>query len=195
MPTLRRDSMALGEGAVVICLERPEFARRRNARVYARILGQQMLNEAAGPFAMDLSGHVTASVIRELLTAAGRAPREVDFFCGHGTATRYNDLAESRALASLYDGDLGRAEWPPVTSIKPIFGHLLGASGIVNAAATSLVVHYQRLVPTINRAEAVPECDHDHVWEGSRTTQVNLAVSLSFAIGSQTSAVAFGVVE
>jgi len=81
---------------------------------------------------------------------------------------------------------------PPLSSNKPIYGHTFGLAGIINVAATSLMLHKQRLAPTINLVRPDPECDHDHVGEGSRAVDFDLAVSLSFAFGSQTSAVAVG---
>ncbi|MFF3752561.1 beta-ketoacyl-[acyl-carrier-protein] synthase family protein [Streptomyces sp. NPDC002018] len=184
-----REGFALGEGSVVLCLERESTARARNARVYARILSHASLNEAGHPTTMDLTGKITAGLVVEALEAAGRAPEDVGYFCGHGTATRYNDLAESRALRALYP-DRGPAGLPPISSNKPIYGHTFGLAGIINAAATALMLHHQRLAPTINLTTPDPECDHDHVAEGARDTSFDLAVSLSFAFGSQTSVLA-----
>ncbi|MER7761247.1 beta-ketoacyl-[acyl-carrier-protein] synthase family protein [Streptomyces sp. NPDC097619] len=181
-----REGFALGEGSVVLCLERESSARARGARIYARILGHQSHNEAAHPTTMDLTGHVTAGLVREALADSGLGPEDVDYYCAHGTATRYNDLAESRALRALYPGrsdDL----LPPISSNKPIYGHTFGIAGIINAAATSLMLHHQTLAPTINLTDPDPELDHDHVAEGARRTQVRRAVSLSFAFGSQSS--------
>ncbi|NYI04536.1 beta-ketoacyl-[acyl-carrier-protein] synthase family protein [Allostreptomyces psammosilenae] len=184
-----REGFALGEGAVVLCLERESTARRRGARVYARLLAHRYLNEAGHPTTMDLTGRLTAGLIRRTLADSGLRPEDVDYFCAHGTATRYNDLAESRALRALYpDRTPGRL--PPISSNKPIYGHTFGLAGVINAAATSLMLHHQRLAPTINLTSPDPECDHDHVAEGPRDTEVRTAVSLSFAFGSQTSVLA-----
>ncbi|NEE22380.1 beta-ketoacyl-[acyl-carrier-protein] synthase family protein, partial [Streptomyces sp. SID7499] len=93
-----RRGFALGEGAMTLCLERESSARARGARIYARILGHRALNEANHATSMDLVGDVTASVVAGVLDDAGRKPEEIGYVCGHGTATRYNDIAESRAL-------------------------------------------------------------------------------------------------
>ncbi|MFK0117866.1 beta-ketoacyl-[acyl-carrier-protein] synthase family protein [Streptomyces sp. NPDC090994] len=186
-----REGFALGEGSVVLCLERESAARRRGARVYARVLAHASMNEADHPTTMDLTGKVTAGLVVEALEEAGRRPDEVGYFCGHGTATRYNDLAESRALRALYPGR-GLGALPPISSNKPIYGHTFGLAGIINAASTALMLHHQRLVPTINLTTPDPECDHDHVAEGARDTSFDLAVSMSFAFGSQTSVLAMG---
>ncbi|MFC9800090.1 beta-ketoacyl-[acyl-carrier-protein] synthase family protein [Streptomyces bacillaris] len=184
-----RRGFALGEGAMTLCLERESHARARGARIYARILGHRALNEAHHATSMDLVGDVTASVVAGVLDEAGRKPEEIGYVCGHGTATRYNDIAESRALRRLLprhdDADL-----PPHGSNKPIYGHTFGMAGIINVAATSLMLHHQRLAPTANHRTPDPECDYDHVAEGPRDAEFDLAVSLSFAFGSQTSVMA-----
>ncbi|MET9496570.1 beta-ketoacyl-[acyl-carrier-protein] synthase family protein [Streptomyces sp. NPDC006552] len=186
-----REGFALGEGSLVLCLERESVAKARGARIYSEILSAASLNEAAHPTTMDLTGKVTASVIEDALAGAGRSAADVDYFCAHGTATRYNDIAESRALRALYP-ERSAAQLPPLSSNKPIYGHTFGMAGVINVAATSLMVHHQTLAPTINFTEPDPECDHDHVFEGARPAPVDLAVSMSFAFGSQTAVVAVG---
>ncbi|MFF9815861.1 beta-ketoacyl-[acyl-carrier-protein] synthase family protein [Streptomyces sp. NPDC014006] len=186
-----REGFALGEGSVVLCLERESVARQRGARVYCEILSAVSLNEAAHPTTMDLTGKVTASVIEDALADAGRCADDVDYFCAHGTATRYNDIAESRALRALYP-ERTAAALPPLSSNKPIYGHTFGLAGIINVAATGLMIHHRTIAPTINFTTPDPECDHDHVFEGPRAADVGLAVSMSFAFGSQTAVVALG---
>ena len=186
-----RAGMALGEGSLVLCLERESSARARGARIYANLLSHVALNEANHPTTMDLTGKVTADVFQTALDAAGRDAAEVGYFCGHGTATRYNDLAESRAVRELYPGRRPGA-LPPIGSVKPIYGHTLGLAGVVNVAATALMLAHQRLAPTINLTEVDPECDQDHVADGPRDTPLDVAVSLAFALGSQTSVAVLG---
>jgi 3-oxoacyl-[acyl-carrier-protein] synthase II len=186
-----REGFALGEGSVVLVLERASSAVARGATAYAELLSVASLNEAAHPTTMDLTGKVTASLIETVLADAGRAPADVDYFCAHGTATRYNDIAESRALRALYP-ERHPDRFPPISSNKPIYGHTFGMAGIINVAATSLMLRHQTIAPTINLTDVDPECDHDHVAEGSRRAALDLAVSMSFAFGSQTSVVAVG---
>lgn len=186
-----RAGFALGEGSVVLCLERESTARARGATVYALLLAHGAMNEADHPTTMDMTGDLTASLIAETLSAVGADRDDLDHVCGHGTATRYNDIAESRALRALYRGRPDDS-LPPHTSNKPIFGHTFGVAGIINVAATSQVLHHQRIAPTINLTEVDPECDGDHVTEGPRDTRVDLALSMSFAFGSQTSMMVLG---
>lgn len=182
-----RDGFALGEGAVVLVLEHTAHAAARNARQYAAIRAVHTMNEADHATRMDLSGARTAQMMNETVEAAGRSVRDLDYICGHGTATRYNDLAEVRAMRRLY-GDR-RGDRPPLGSIKPIFGHLLGAAGVLNCAALAMMLRHQRIVPTANCANTDSECDGDHVTEGARNAALHSTMSLAFAIGSQSSTV------
>ena len=181
-----RAGFALGEGSVVLCLERESTARARGARIYARLLQHGAMNEADHPTTMDMTGDLTAGLIKRTLERAGAGRDDIGYVCGHGTATRYNDIAESRALRSLYRGRPAES-LPPHTSNKPIYGHTFGMAGIINVAATSQMLHHQQIAPTINLTEVDPECDHDHVAEGLRAADFDLALSMSFAFGSQTS--------
>jgi 3-oxoacyl-[acyl-carrier-protein] synthase II len=190
---IRRDGFALGEGAVVAVLERRSHAEARRAQVYAALRSVHSVSEAAHATRMDLTGRSTAQLMAETLDAIGAAAGELDYICGHGTATRYNDLAESRALNHLYGPR--RGDWAPLGSIKPVYGHLLGAAGLLNCAALALTLKRQCLVPTINCETVEPECDHDHVAEGARPAQPRLVMSLAFAIGSQSSALVLEAAE
>jgi 3-oxoacyl-[acyl-carrier-protein] synthase II len=181
----RRDGFVLGEGAVAVVLESERSARNRGAHAYARVLASTTINEAAHATRMDLTGESTAELIRGTALRSGVPLEEIDYVCGHGTGTRYNDLSESRALRLVY----GEGEAvPPLGSIKPIFGHLLGASGVLNCVASALMLDRQCLVPTLNCVEVDPECVQDHVQEGPRRVPLRNILSLSFAIGSQSSA-------
>lgn len=184
-----REGFALGEGATTLCLERESSARARGARVYARVLAHAPANEAAHGTSMDLTGKVTAAVLNRALVEGARDRDQVGFICGHGTATHYNDLAESRALRALYP-DRDDAELPPHGSNKPIYGHTFGMAGAINVAATALVLHHQTLARTANLVDPDPECDTDHVAEGPRAADIDVALSMSFAFGSQTSVMA-----
>ncbi|WP_394831604.1 beta-ketoacyl-[acyl-carrier-protein] synthase family protein [Pendulispora rubella] len=187
----RRTGFAFGEGSVVLTLERMDRARARGARIYAQIFGVGSMSEANHPTSMDLTGEVTAAFLQEMMRALGRPLQDVDYFCGHGTATRYNDMAEGRAIRALY-GSTPRTQWAPMSSIKPIYGHTMGASGVVNLAASALMVHRQTLCPNINCESPDPDCDWDHITEGPRQVPVDLLLSLSFGLGSQTAVVGMG---
>lgn len=182
---VNRDGFVLGEGAVVLVLERQNRVRARGMSGYAVIEDVMSASEAAHPTRMDTSGSFMAKMVEQLLARDGKTPRHVQYVCGHGTATRLNDLAEARALTRLYGEDPRTS--PPLTSIKPVFGHLLGASSLLNCMATALMIKNQVIAPTANCAEPDPECPQDHVTGGPRETSIENALSFAFAIGSLSS--------
>jgi len=190
----KRDGFALGEGAAVLCLESYEHAKARGAKIYAEVFGTLSYNEADHAMRMDITGKKAASGIKKLIQISKRSLEDVDYFCGHGTATYTNDLAEGRAMKLLYDG-VPKEKWAPLGSIKPIYGHTFGAAGILNVAATALMVDNQTLCPTINLKNVDPECEQDHIPEGPREAKIDFAISLAFAIGSQSSFVSLGAVD
>lgn len=191
---IKRDGFALGEGAAVLCLESYDHAIARGAKIYAEILGTLSYNEADHAMRMDITGKKACSGIKKLIQISKRSLEDVDYFCGHGTATYTNDLAEGRSMKLLYEG-VPKSQWAPLGSIKPIYGHTFGAAGILNVAATALMIEHQTLCPTINLKNVDPECDQDHISEGPRKTKIDFAISLAFAIGSQSSFISMGVPE
>lgn len=190
-----RDGFVLGEGAMALCLERYEHAKARGATMYAEVLGHLSYNESSHAYRMDMTGLKAANGLKKLLKISKRSPEDIGYICGHGTATYNNDLAESRAVQLLYEG-VPKEKIPPLGSIKPIFGHTFGAAGIINVAATALMLKNQTLAPTINLENPDPDCPHDHITEGPRKVEnFHTALSLGFAIGSQSSFVSLGVAE
>jgi len=186
-----RDGFILGEGAAVLCLESYDHARARGAKIYAEVLGTLSYNEADHAMRMDITGKKAASGITKLIQISKRSLDDVDYFCGHGTATYTNDLAEGRSMKLVYNGK-PKDKWAPLGSIKPIFGHTFGAAGIINVAATAMMIKEQTLCPTINLKQVDPECEQDHISEGARKAKIDFAISLAFAIGSQSSFISLG---
>ncbi|WKU02990.1 beta-ketoacyl synthase [Micromonospora sp. HUAS LYJ1] len=189
-----RDGFVLGEAAIALCLERASSVRRRGGRGYAEILGHRSRNEAAHPMTMDLTGQHGSLLIEDTLKGCGRTADDIGYICGHGSATRYNDLAEGRILQALYP-DRPPHQRPPLGSVKPIYGHTLGACGTLNVAAVALMLHHQRLAPTINCVDPDPECGSDHVLDGPRSVAFEVGISLAMGLGSQSSVVALGPVR
>ncbi len=188
----KRDGFSLGEGAAVLCMESYEHAKARGAKIYAEVFGTLSYNEADHAMRMDITGKKAASGIKKLIQISKRNLDDVDYFCGHGTATYTNDLAEGRSMKLIYEG-VPKEKWAPLGSIKPIYGHTFGAAGILNVAATALMIDEQTLCPTINLKNVDPECDQDHISEGYRKAKIDFAISLAFAIGSQSSFISLGV--
>ena len=173
-----RNGFVLGEGAGVFVVERADFADARGAAGYADLLGWGATTDAHHPTTPRADGAGAAEVMRRAIADAGLTPADVDYVNAHGTSTLLGDAAEATALRTVF-GDDG----PAVSSIKGSTGHLLGASGVVEAAATALSVGRGVLPPTANLDEPDPACALDHVRTAPRTGSVRAALSNSFAFG------------
>jgi 3-oxoacyl-[acyl-carrier-protein] synthase II len=171
-----REGFVLGEGAAVVVLEKLESALRRGATIYGEVLGYGFSSDAMHLTAPSVCGQ--AKAMANALAAAGVEPREVDYINAHGTGTVLNDQAETAAIRRVF-GDAV----PPVSSIKPVTGHMLGASSAAELVASVLAVRDGVIPPTINLSEADPDCDLDFVVEGPRDVDARVAVSNSFAFG------------
>jgi 3-oxoacyl-[acyl-carrier-protein] synthase II len=183
-----RNGMNIGEGAAMLVLEEWERARRRGARIYAELGGYALTCEAFHPTAPEPDGNAIGATIRGALDAAGVDPSAIDHVNAHGTATPQNDRAESRGLHVVF-GD--RARRLPVTSVKSMVGHCLGAAGAIEAAITALTVARGIVPPTIHHDATDPECAVDVVANTAREMPVRCAVSTSLAFGGNDSALVF----
>lgn len=181
-----RAGMNIGEGAGVLVLENLETARRRGARIYAELAGHGLTCEAFHPTAPEPEGKPIAAVVNLALRDAGIHPDEVDHINAHGTATPQNDAAEARGFRRVF-GE--RVRDIPVTSLKSMIGHCLGAAGAVEAAAMVLTVSRGAIPPTINHAETDAECAVDVVANQARERRVRCAVSTSLGFGGNDSAI------
>lgn len=175
-----RDGFVLGEGAVSLVLEELEIARDRGARIYAEIVGLGMSADAYHITAPPPDGNGAARSMQASLDDAGITPGQIDYINSHGTATGLGDIAETMAVKSVF-GD--RSYEIPVNSTKSMIGHLLGAAGAVEIAATALQMSRGIIHPTINLDNPDPECDLDYVVGGSRQAEINYALSNSFGFG------------
>jgi 3-oxoacyl-[acyl-carrier-protein] synthase II len=181
----QRDGFVLGEGAGVLLLEELERAKKRGAVIYAEVLGLGSSFDAYAVTKPDPEAGGAARSIRWALNEAHVDPRDVDYINAHGTSTRLNDLMETTAVKRVF-GEGARAL--PLSSIKSMVGHLIGAAGAVEAAALALTLHTGVLPPTINQTTPDPECDLDYVPNHAREMPVRTAVSTSFGFGGQNAA-------
>lgn len=181
-----RAGMNIGEGAGVLVLETLEHARRRGARVHAELAGHALACEAFHPTAPEPDGRTIATVISLALADAETNADEVDHVNAHGTATPQNDAAEARGLHRVF-GE--RAAQVPVTGIKSMVGHCLGASGAVEAAVLALTIARGVIPPTIHHEETDPDCRIDIVANQARETSVRCGVSTSLGFGGNDSAI------
>lgn len=180
-----RTGMNIGEGAGILVLEDMERATRRGARIYGELAGYGLACEAFHPTAPEPDGKPVAAVVRLALADARLHPDAVDHINAHGTATPQNDRAEARGFRTVF-GERVRAL--PVTSIKSMIGHCLGAAGSVEAAVMALTVARGVVPPTIHHEETDPDCEVDVVANQPREVPVRCAVSTSLAFGGNDSA-------
>lgn len=180
-----RNGMNIGEGAAILVLEEMARARARGAHIYAEIAGCSFTCEAYHPTAPEPEGRAIGQTIASALKDAGIDAGAVDHVNAHGTATPQNDRAESRGLHVVF-GD--RARRLPVTSIKAMIGHCLGAAGALEAAAVAMTIDRGVIPPTIHHETPDPECDVDVVANEAREARVRCVVSTSLAFGGNDSA-------
>jgi 3-oxoacyl-[acyl-carrier-protein] synthase II len=180
-----RDGFVLGEGAGVLVLEELEHAKKRDATIYAEVLGFGSSFDAYSVTKPDPEARGAARAIHAALREARVDVHDVDYINAHGTSTRLNDLMETAAVKRVF-GEGARAL--PLSSIKSMVGHLIGAAGAVEAVALALTLKDGVLPPTINLTHPDPECDLDYVPNAAREHSVRTAVSTSFGFGGQNGA-------
>lgn len=174
----RRNGLVLGEGAGVFVLERAEHAEARRVKRYADVAGWGATNDAHHPTTPRPDGTAAAACMRMALADAGIQRGDVGYLNAHGTATKLGDVAEATAIRAVFDDGYQ----PPVSSTKGVSGHMLGASGVVEAAVSALAMLRAVLPPTHNLDEPDPACDLDHVRK-PREADVQYALSNSFGFG------------
>jgi 3-oxoacyl-[acyl-carrier-protein] synthase II len=178
--------MNIGEGAGVLVLEDLDRARRRGSHVYAEVAGHGVGCEAHHPTAPEPTGSPVASIVSLALQDAGIGADAVDHVNAHGTATPQNDVAESRGFARVFGDRLSRL---PVTSVKSMVGHCLGAAGGVEAAVLALTIDRGVIPPTIHHTETDRDCPIDVVANEAREVSVRCAVSTSLGFGGNDAAI------
>ena len=176
----QRDGFVMGEGAGIVVLEEYEHAKARGARIYAELAGYGMTADAHHITAPVETGTGAAKAMQFALEDAGVRPDQVDYINAHGTSTTLGDVAEVRAIKSVFGP---HAKKLAISSTKSHMGHLLGASGGVEAIAAALTVHRNLIPPTINLDDPDEECDLDFVPHKARDAKVTIAISNSFGFG------------
>lgn len=179
-----RDGFVIGEGAGILVLESEEHARARGAEILGEVAGYAESCDAFHVTAPREDGSGAARAMRGALEDAGVNPDDIGYFNAHGTSTKYNDVAESRALRSVF----GEA-MPPVSSTKSMVGHLLGAAGAVEAIATLMAIREGVLPPSINYETPDPECPVNIIANEAREADVAIAMSNSLGFGGHNSSV------
>ncbi|OLB96688.1 MAG: beta-ketoacyl-[acyl-carrier-protein] synthase II [Candidatus Rokubacteria bacterium 13_1_40CM_68_15] len=183
-----RDGFVPSEGAGIVILEALEHARRRDARIYAELIGYGMSADAHHMTAPDPDGDGALRAMASAVRDAGLEPTAIGYINAHGTSTPYNDKFETIAIKRLFGEHAGRLA---VSSTKSMTGHLLGAAGGVEAIATTLALHHGILPPTINYETPDPDCDLDYIPNQARKQDVEVALSNAFGFGGTNATLAF----
>ncbi|MEW6058731.1 MAG: beta-ketoacyl-ACP synthase II [Actinomycetota bacterium] len=178
-----RDGFVISEGACALILEGRQHAQARGARVYSEVIGYGASDDAFHITAPDPQGSGASIAILRALEDAGVPPSAVDYVNAHGTSTPLNDVSETRALKVAFGEDIARKV--AVSSTKSMTGHMLGAAGAVEAAASALAVQTGVIPPTIHYKTPDPDCDLDYVPNEAREADVRVAISNSFGFGGQ----------
>jgi 3-oxoacyl-[acyl-carrier-protein] synthase II len=181
-----RKGMIPGEGAGVLVLEQLDRARKRGARIYAEVAGYGLSCDAHHMTAAHPLGDGAARAMQQALADSGTEPEEVSYISAHGTGTPTNDRLETTAVKRLFKEAAYRI---PISSIKSMLGHTMGAASALEAAACALAVFHDCVPPTINLNEPDPDCDLDYIPNFARQLRVNVAMNNAYAFGGNNASV------
>lgn len=183
-----RDGFVMGEGASILVLEEYERAKARGVRIYAELIGYGSTDDAFHMVAPDAGGGGAITCMQIALESANTRPEAVGYINAHGTSTELNDITETHAIKQVF-GD--HAYHLAISSSKSMTGHLLGASGALEAAITVKALQEGILPPTINLDQPDPGCDLDYIPHHARQQQVEYALSNSFGFGGHNACLIF----
>ena len=175
-----RDGFVMGEGCGILILEELESAKNRNAKIYAEIVGYGMTSDAYHITTPAENGEGAARSMQVAINDAGIEPSQIDYINAHGTSTYYNDLYETMAIKSVF-GEY--AKNVSVSSTKSMTGHLLGASGAIEAIVCALAIKDNFVPPTINLENPGEGMDLDYTPNKGKERVINYALSNSLGFG------------
>lgn len=185
---LNRDGFIAGEGACAMIFEEYESAKARGAKIYCEVIGFGSSNDAYDMIALHETGRGLKRAVKAAIRKAGIDPSAIDYINPHGSATPLNDRVETLVFKEV----MGEAAYrTAISSVKPITGHCMGASGSVEALACVMAIRDQKVAPTINYTTPDPECDLDYVPNVARAMPVNVAMTTSVGLGGHNSALIF----
>ncbi len=175
-----RQGMIPGEGAAVLVLEPLDDARARGAQVYAEVLGYGVSCDSHHMTAAHPQGDGAMRAMAAALRESGMSQKDIEYISAHGTGTPTNDRVETLAVKRLFGDQAGRV---PMSSIKSMIGHTMGAASAIEAAACALAIHTGIAPPTINYEEQDPECDLDYVPNVARRINPRVVLNNAYAFG------------
>ncbi|NUQ83956.1 MAG: beta-ketoacyl-ACP synthase II [Anaerolineales bacterium] len=182
-----RDGLVMGEGAAVLILERESHARKRGANILAELAGYGATADAFHVTAPHETGAGGAAAMRMALDSAGANVDELGYISAHGTGTPLNDVSETRAIKAAFGEQAYRI---PISSTKSMTGHMMGATGALEAIFCVQAVCEGVLPPTIHYETPDPECDLDYIPNQAREKKITLAISNAFGFGGHNSVLA-----
>lgn len=187
----RRDGFVMGEGCGILILEEFEQAKKRNADIYAEIVGYGMSGDAFHMTAPAPDGEGAARCMDLTIKSANLNPGDISYINAHGTSTPMNDKFETMAIKTVF-GDY--AKKVPISSTKSMMGHALGAAGGLEGAICVLAIKEGVIPPTINYQEPDPDCDLDYVPNEARSQKVQTALSNSLGFGGHNASILFAAI-
>ena len=182
-----RKGMLVGEGAGIVVLEEYGFAKQRGAKMYGEILGCGLNCDANHMTIPEVRGVI--AVMEKAVKNSGVPIKDIDYVCAHGTGTMVNDKIESLAIRKVF---YDRNNTVPVSSIKSMLGHTMGAASALETIASLLTIQENEIPPTINYETPDPECDIDCVPNKSRKQKVGVVLNNSFAFGGNNACLVLG---
>ncbi len=183
-----RDGFVMGEGSGVVILEEMEHAKKRGADIYCELAGYGMTADAHHMTAPDPEGKGAERCMQETLNDAGVNFNEIDYINAHGTSTIYNDKIETLAIKKVFGN---HAKNLNISSTKSVTGHLLGAAGGAETAATALAIKHSIMPPTINYETPDPECDLFYIPNKPKEGKIRVALSNSLGFGGHNASLVF----
>jgi len=183
-----RDGTVIGEGSAIVILESLEHAQARGAKILAEVVGYAMTGDAHHIAAPAPDGRGASRAMRNALGDANLAGPEIDYIGAHGTGTPLNDASETKALKTVF----GEAAYDiPLSSIKSMTGHMLGAAGALSAVAVIQAIQTGQVPPTIGLLEPDPACDLNYVPNQPQAVDVTYGMANAFGFGGQNASIIF----
>jgi beta-ketoacyl-acyl-carrier-protein synthase II len=175
-----RDGLVMGEGAAVLVMESESHAKKRGATILAELAGYASTADAFHVTAPHEEGAGGASAIRLALESAQVNPEDVGYINAHGTGTQLNDLSETKAVKAAFGAQAYKV---PMSSTKSMTGHMMGATGALEAIFCVQAIREGLLPPTIHYETPDPDCDLDYIPNKAREKKIEVAISNAFGFG------------
>ncbi|MDR0303371.1 MAG: beta-ketoacyl-[acyl-carrier-protein] synthase family protein [Chitinispirillales bacterium] len=183
---LNRDGMAVAEGAAVLVMETLDNALDRGAQIYGEVLGYGLGCDAYDMTAPHPEGNGGILAMERAISHSKINKKDVSYICAHGTGTPANDASETKIAKYVFGEDAYKI---PMSSLKSMMGHTMGAASAIEAAASLLMMKNNTILPTINYENPDPECDLDYVPNIAREAELDIIISNAYAFGGNTSAI------